>query len=449
MRPGLVGLILALALAAPAVAAETVTTIPGAPGPGPSKYDKVFVTKFGPKSAKRVLVLMPGFQGGAGDFTLDAREIVKRVPGLQVWAVDRRSQALEDTSAFADALAGRITPQQAFDYYLGWLVNPAITPHFQPIDPAQFGFAKQWGLSLALQDVRRVVLSAKRQGKRVILGGHSLGASMTVAYASWDFAGRPGYEDLDGLVLIDGGLLGSFSTPDLARTKKAIKALDVDGPFVDLLGLKLPWAAGVFSEAGAIAALKDPTAPSTDQAFPLLPAAFKPPIPATNRGLFGYAFDASTSPKALDLIHVRAGTLGPNGDWVDGEVTPIERLAQTFGQEPANATEWYFPAKLTIDVDAANALARNAQTDYLKLRPWHRRAVDLPLYALQTDLTHGRVLRGARRFIAGSKVPRSRSVLVDASATESHLDPLTAAPDRNRFLQTVVPFLRKLPTSAP
>jgi len=80
----------------------------------------------------------------------------------------------------------------------------------------------------------------------------------------------------------------------------------------------------------------------------------------------------------------------------------------------------------------------------LKLRPWHRREVDLPLYALQTDLTGGHVLRGARRFIAGSKVPRTRSVLVDASATESHLDPLTAAPDRNRFLQTVVPFLRRL-----
>jgi hypothetical protein len=75
--------------------------------------------------------------------------------------------------------------------------------------------------------------------------------------------------------------------------------------------------------------------------------------------------------------------------------------------------------------------------------------VNLPLYALQTDLTHGRVLRGARRFIAGSKVPRDRSVLVDASATESHLDPLTAAPARNRFLQTVVPFLRKLRASAP
>jgi hypothetical protein len=59
------------------------------------------------------------------------------------------------------------------------------------------------------------------------------------------------------------------------------------------------------------------------------------------------------------------------------------------------------------------------------------------------------VLRGARRFMAGSQVPRAGSVLVDASATESHLDPLAAAPDRNRFLQTVVPFLRKLRGSTP
>jgi hypothetical protein len=206
--------------------------------------------------------------------------------------------------------------------------------------------------------------------------------------------------------------------------------------------LELPWAAGVFGEVGALAALKEPTAPAAVQAFPLLPAAFKPPIPATNRGAFGHAFDATTSPKALALIHVQAGMLGANGDWLDGEVSPIERVAQTFAQEPANATEWYFPAKLSIDVAAANALTRNAETRYLKLRPWHRRQVDLPLYALQTDLTGGRVLRGAKRFIAGSKVPRS--MLVDASADDSHLDPLTAAPYRNRFLKTVVPFLRSL-----
>ena len=134
---------------------------------------------------------------------------------------------------------------------------------------------------------------------------------MTVAYASWDFNGRPGYKDLDGLVLIDGGLLGSFSTPDLAATKKAIKALDTNGPFVDLLGLKLPVGGRRLQpRVGALAVLKEPTAPAIAQSFPLLPAQFKPPIPATNRGLFGYAFDASTSPAALALIHVQAGHAG-------------------------------------------------------------------------------------------------------------------------------------------
>jgi hypothetical protein len=92
VRLRVIALLACLVCAAPAAAAETTTAIAGAPG-RPSKYDKVFVTKFGPETAKRVLVLVlvPGYYGGAGDFTLDARELVKRVPGLQVWAVDRRS----------------------------------------------------------------------------------------------------------------------------------------------------------------------------------------------------------------------------------------------------------------------------------------------------------------------------------------------------------------------
>jgi pimeloyl-ACP methyl ester carboxylesterase len=431
----------ALVLAAPAGAA--VTTI-ASPGPGPSRYDKVTVTKIGPASAKTVLLLMPGFQGGAGDFSLIGRDIVKRVGGVQVWALDRRSQALEDTSRFRDALAGRITPKQAYDYYAGWIADSSIQPHFQPVDGKALPYARDWGLTTTLNDVHRVVLKARAAGKRVILGGHSLGASMTAAYASWDFGGRAGYKDVDGLVLIDGGLLGSFSTPTLAQTKRRYADLQKSDPFVDLLGLGLPWAAGVLAETAAIAGLKEPTAPSLLQASPLVPAQFKGSQPTTNRGAFGYAFDATTSPKALELIQLRMGTLGPDGDWRDGEVTPIARGLALFGQEPANATEWYFPKRLTLDVDAANALTRNAQTKLLGLRPWHRAGVDVPLYAFQTSLTKGHVLRGARRLIAASQIPRGRSVLVDASATQSHLDPLAAAPARNRFLQTVVPFLKRL-----
>jgi pimeloyl-ACP methyl ester carboxylesterase len=440
MRTLVLSLLATLALAGPAAAA-TKTVAVKSPGPGPSATDKVYVTKIGPSTAKTVLVLIPGFQGGAGDFTLVGRDIVRRVPGVQVWALDRRSEALEDTRVFRDAVAQRTTVKAAFDYYLGWLADSSVKTHYQPLDQSKLGYAKRWGLSVALNDVRRVVLAARRQGKRVILGGHSLGASMTTLYATWDFHGRPGYKDVDGLVLIDGGTLGSFTVPSLAGTKKALADLERGEPFVDLLGLRLPWAAGIFSQVAALAALEEPTAPSIMGTFPLLPAAFRPPIPATNRGGLGYAFDKDTSPPSLSLIRVNAGHLGQDGDWVDGDVTPIKRLAEAFAGQP-NATEWYFPRKLTIDVDAAQFLERNAQTRLLGLRPWHLREVDVPVYAYQTDLTGGRVLRGARRFVSRSRSPRRLARFVDASKTDSHLDPLVAAPATSTFLKTVVPWLR-------
>src|SRR3954469_13284651 len=115
MRPVLAAVLLCLALAGTASAAEVQTTVAGWPGaPGPAKYDRQEVTKFGSAKARTVLVLVPGTNGGRGDFTLTARELVKDIPGLQVWAVDRRSQRLEDTKVFADALAGRVTTKAMF-----------------------------------------------------------------------------------------------------------------------------------------------------------------------------------------------------------------------------------------------------------------------------------------------------------------------------------------------
>ena len=436
---------LSLATAAGARAAEVQTTITGwTKAPGPRAYDKLDVTRFGPSQAKTVLVLVPGTNGGRGDFTLTARELVEDVPGLAVWAVDRRSQRLEDTSIFAKALAGEVTPKAMFDYYAGWIADPSITPHYQPPDASKLKFAADWGLRVQLEDVRRVIAKARRGGaKRVILGGHSLGASVAVAYASWDFAGHRGYEDLDGVVLIDGGLRGSFDSANLAQARKRLAEIRKQ-PFLDLLGLGLPWVTGILSESAAILALKDPTGPSVGQAFPLLPAAFKPPVPATNRGQLGFAFDATTSPKELGLIQVRSGSLGAGGDWVDGEVSPIARVAETFGQEPANAVEWFYPARLNLDVDAASPLAQNDAAKYLGLRIRWARQADVPVYAVQTSLTKGAVLKGARSFVTRSRSPRALAEYVDASGEQSHLDPLTAAPKTNMYLKTVVPWLKKV-----
>jgi hypothetical protein len=93
-------------------------------------------------------------------------------------------------------------------------------------------------------------------------------------------------------------------------------------------------------------------------------------------------------------------------------------------------------------VQAAGPLSRNAAANYLHLRAWHRRGIDVPLYAIQTSLSRGRVLRGARRLVAGSHIPARKVKLVNAAGVNSHLDPLMAAPGKSRFLKTVVPWLK-------
>lgn len=430
------------ALSWPAAAgaqSEQVFSVEGVNAAGPAKYDRVMVRRIGSPTAENVLVLVPGFIGGAADFAQLGRDLVKRVPDLQVWALDRRSNALEDTSVFATG-----DPDKAFDYYLNF--KEVEGRKFTPVDGKKDAtFARDWGLEVALEDLRRVVLRARSAGKRkVILGGHSLGASTAVIYATWDFGGRPGYRDVEGLVLIDGGALGTFAVPTLARVKRVLKEIDAGDPFADLLGLGLPWAAGVFAESGALFAAKKPDEPSVLQGYPLLPDNLKAPFRLTNEAAFGYAFDQTTSPKGLELIRVRAGRVAATGDprpWEDGEVSPIQRVAATFANEPLNGIEWYFPRKLTLDVDGADGLEQNAITRFLRLRTRHLKDVDVPLYAFQTDLTPGRVIRGARRFVARSDVPRAAFI---NEPENSHLDPLTAAPRKSRFLKTVVPFLKSL-----
>ena len=167
----------------------------------------------------------------------------------------------------------------------------------------------------------------------------------------------------------------------------------------------------------------------------------------TTTGLFGHAFDQDTSPANLALIHMNGGALASSGDprpWVDGGVSPVARLAATFGQEPANGVEWYFPRRLTIDTDAASAMDPTEAANFLGLRLLHTNKIDDPLYVIQTNLTGGRVLQGGRNLINRARTTKKESVLVNAESEQAHLDPLIAAPKTNRFYKTVDDFLRKI-----
>ena len=45
----------------------------------------------------------------------------------------RREGTLQDESLIESTLAGTTTLTQAFDYYLGWIADPSITVHYQPL----------------------------------------------------------------------------------------------------------------------------------------------------------------------------------------------------------------------------------------------------------------------------------------------------------------------------
>src|SRR5271157_1811659 len=130
----------------------------------PSRYNTVGVIKVGPTNAKNVLVLEPGTSAAATYFVPLAKWLVSKTSGWQVWSVERRENLLEDQSELNLYKEHKATTTQLFDYYLGYLKNPSITHHYEPVASSTVEFAKQWGMNVAVQDLHVVIGSAKKLG---------------------------------------------------------------------------------------------------------------------------------------------------------------------------------------------------------------------------------------------------------------------------------------------
>jgi hypothetical protein len=329
-----------------------------------------------------------------------------------VWALDRRGEALEDTAGFG------ADPDTAYRYYFDRLPIGGRT--FDPNVATARPEAARWGLAANLADLRVVIRRARAGGRTVLLGGHSLGAATTLAYAAWDFAGRPGHRDLAGLVLIDGGQLGTFGTPTVATARRELARLRPSQPFEDRLGVGVPWLFGVFAQLAASYARVAPDAPSALALSPLLPEAFRPSGEVTNAQFF-------------------VGSLGQAG--IDVARCGVDGASRMVGSSSPNAFDWYFPTRLKIDLLGAASLRPDPVTRLLGLRLRHLAGIDVPTYAFATgDIPS--TLTGARNLLARSRVPRAASVLTQ-DARMRHADPLCTPFSRSRFLQTLVPWLRR------
>jgi hypothetical protein len=415
----------------------------------PDHLDRVGILKVGPKRAPNVLVLNPGTSASAAYFRPLASTIVKQSDGWQVWAVERRENQLEDHSVVDQAKAGEASPSELFDYYLRYLSDPSITEHYQPVADEEVPFARGWGMRVTVEDLHRVIKRARQLGGEVVVGGHSLGGSITTAYATWDFDGSPGAKGLAGLVFIDGGSSPAAISAEEANERLA--GLQAGSPWLTFGGIPAPLA-GLFNVVGSTGTLLEPDAPSMLQSWPLLPANLKPPVPATAIASYGYALDTETSPPALAAAQAHLGRLAASGDprgWDRaGELTPVLRYARIFsgsGLPGLDGTAWYHPLRLSIDSGAVGAGNANPAQEVLDVDAVH--GDDLGrrtrLLAFGASLGGTRVLDAARLLAAQSGIPERHLTLVDRASTYAHNDPNSAHPE-NDFVDKLLPFLRRI-----
>jgi pimeloyl-ACP methyl ester carboxylesterase len=139
------------------------------------------------RAVTRVLILVPGFQGGAGDFRYLAQRVVQRTNGhTVVWAVDRRSNALEDQTGLDAAEAGR-DPDIAKDYYFhGKSIGGKSFAGFldSTENSTDISFMSEWGIKTHIEDLDALIAEADRRypHRPIFLGGHSLGGSIVPIY---------------------------------------------------------------------------------------------------------------------------------------------------------------------------------------------------------------------------------------------------------------------------
>lgn len=396
---------------APAVPASTISEAalkgvsairlvrPGVTVPGtPPALNASITVRYGAERPRAILLLMPGYLGGAGSFDRLARQIVALDPGVAVWAVDRRSNLLEDHASLAQA---------------GKAELEAIVRSALPVRPArQLSFMRGWGLDTTLRDWRVAVLEARALTREVYIGGHSMGASLAGLYAGYDFDGHPGYLDVRGLVMLDGtpNLLNGrlISAHEYRRgfwgTLGPVTGLDAVSrmPYVNTFYYSPQRAIRGNAQARLAQLAPEERAPEggltslpatnlaaamlqIEQRYALLPFLAVHTGKATNT-----REEPNPLPRLLGAEEDAQTIVGPQLSrvpigWRSDPQAPTDAqdFVNRFWTPLSDMTEWYFPQRLTLDVSAASLDTRG--TPHEALRVWHTASIITPVLGIAAE----------------------------------------------------------------
>lgn len=337
-----------------------------------------------------VLVLVPGFLSGAGSFDGLARGVVLASEGrFEVWALDRRSNLLEDTSG-ADAAEVAQDPELAYAYYYEGATVDGHTFAGLP-DSDALGHLSEWGLATFMADLQAVLAAVPedRRATNLFLGGHSLGGSIVELASAWDVDGAPLAAALAGIVPIDGTVGGQGL--DEGAYHSGVSGGILPLPGVDgirsgdedrtaLLPLLSPTLFVTF-EIAAMRAFYDPSGVSCDpQLGDLQQLLFGIRPWVTNAAVLGLTFDDQYAPITIFAEHIGQATGGPFEhvsleafgldydapsdpavvySWIpaDDDLSCLRSMARASFAGPTNFAEWLFPTRLTLDVAAVGDLA--------------------------------------------------------------------------------------------
>ena len=472
----------------------TIDSVPAPPNPitgaeSPPEFDKVKYFRFRadtagapPDEVNAVMIMLPGYSVGAGYLTYLAENLVALSCGrIEVWISERRHHLLEDTTGM-DAAEAAKDPDLAYSYYYeGGQVNGSTFDGFLSAYGQQTDFLSEWGLELALKDIRRLIEQVPQAGRQtsVFLAGHSRGGFYVKAYAAHVFKdGHRGCDDLAGAILVDGEsrYLPIFTKSLYETTINAVRR----GILPRYITLP-PFGPPVYTyfEIMAMTASEDFSNPDDPRLGPdgvygkygpftyLLPLLYRfEDMTLTNEALLGYATDAESGlislllagfgkldgPTATDALGVYPTDSDHLYRWkhynqvTPGEFSEIQDFIHGLYEGPSNAMDPYYGTRLDIDYWAAEFFENEDQwqSEYFLFK---NSTMDAPVFVLGSRLLYEKsdhvfFYRSQLPPVRGQNLPRDQFGFDVMWHPEwEHLDTAFAVAKTNDFFQMILDWM--------